>query len=68
MSTSEPYCIVFGVFLGIARTMPLPERLLPWAEQNGWMILARDSDIPNADLTGWHLHSNPRRHADEGEA
>lgn len=66
MTNIEPWALVFGTFLGHNRILRLPERLIPWAETHGWRVLVRDTDIPNADLTGWHVQSNPRRKQDHG--
>lgn len=68
MLAIEPWCLIFGQFHGQWRVTRAPERLIEFYAKYGWQVLVKDTEIPNADLTGWHIHvqSNPRRDHGDG--
>lgn len=43
----------------------IAEACVPAAVAQGWIVLARDSEVPVTPMA-LHLHSNPRRHRRRG--
>ena len=43
----------------------MAEACVPAAVAQGWVVLARDSEVPVTPMA-LHLHSNPRRHRRKG--
>lgn len=42
----EPMCLIAFTKWGILRLMDIPESAIAHATQHGWIVVAKDSDVP----------------------
>lgn len=64
---SPPFCIIWQLAFGkYLRTLRIPEARAAHAQQHGWTVLIRDSEMPGAPpaMDMRKLQSNPRRQVD----